>query len=345
MLNLPLLPRDETKARSSSVVSREPILVLANPHSGSGRGRRARLLEAVKRELEKQGSRVHIGIETDPTAIRQRAENAARAGAPVVVAAGGDGTVNAVANGLLRASRGRPGATRLGVLPLGTGNVFAYNLNIGRNWREAVRTLVRGEVRRIDVGCARALPGARSLLEKESSKTPSPRYFLLMAGLGFDAQVIEETSLRMKTVLRDFAYATTALQNAVSHRGAQVSLHFPDGTHVVHPAWMLMAGNAASYAWAIRFTKQARLDDGLLDLCLFPFENKLSSVNQVAQLLLGQHVERGAAQYWQVPRVEIRATPRIPVQLDGDEWGTTPVELSIVPGALEVVAPSGLEEG
>ncbi len=312
-----------------------PILILANPTAGVGaiRSNKTRTLEAVKSYLEKYGHSVHIGWETQPTAIRERAQNAAEAGAPIVVAAGGDGTVNAVANGLLRASKGEFSPTQLGILPLGTGNVFAYNIGLGRTWRDAARIIRRGHSRKLDVGYARPLGDVEM----------SPRYFLLMAGLGFDAKVIEETSLRLKIVLREFAYALRSLQNAVVHEGTQVTLTFDDreGEEKVFSqmSWLLMAGNAASYAWDIKFTDRAELDDGKLDLCLFPFENKLTSVQQVMQLLMGQHTERGTAQYFQTTKVKIESSPPIPIQLDGDEWGHTPVELSIKAGVLDVLCP------
>lgn len=327
-----------------------PLLILANPTAGAGAMRLnpKRVLEAAQRELEKHGHPVHIGWETDPRSIRERAENAARAGAPVILAAGGDGTVNAVANGLLRASNGKLGPTQLGVIPLGTGNVFAMNLKLGKSWREAVAIIRAGNVRRIDAGLASPLEHTKPAKSKHpgssgtpgSSENPSPRYFLLMTGIGFDAKVIEETSLRLKFVLRDFAYALTSLQNAVVHQGTQVTLTFPDGSSHSQMAWLLMAGNAASYAWAIKFTDRARLDDGKLDLCLFPFENKLQSIQQVMQLLIGQHIERGGARYFQTSHVKVESSPPIPIQLDGDEWGTTPVELSMLPSVLDVLAPS-----
>ena len=321
------------------------ILILANPTAGAGavRANRARILSAVQADLEKHGHRVHIGWEVEPRAIRERAENAARAGTQIVVAAGGDGTVNAVVNGLMRASGGEHSPAKLGVLPLGTGNVFAYNLGL-RNWRTAARAVAAGHTRRIDVGHARPLESAtvgrkKGALAQAPHDKPSPRYFVLMAGIGFDAKVIEETSLRLKWVLRDFAYALTSLQNAVVHQGTQVTLTFPDGTRHSEMAWLLMAGNAASYAWAIKFTGRAQLDDGKLDLCVFPFANKLTSVQQVMQLLLGQHVERGTARYFQTPSVRVESSPPIPIQLDGDEWGTTPVELAMKPGVLDVLVP------
>ena len=318
------------------------ILILANPTAGvsATRASRARTLKAVQTRLEASGHSVHIGLEVEPRAIRERAENAARAGTPIVVAAGGDGTVNAVINGLMRASGGEHSPTKLGILPMGTGNVFAYNLGLG-GWRDATEAIARGHSRRIDVGYARPLPDAQRRSKKfansHADTQPSARYFVLMAGIGFDAKVIEETSLQMKTVLRDFAYAFTSLQNAVVHQGTQVTLTFPDGQRYSEMAWLLMAGNAASYAWAIKFTGRAQLDDGKLDLCVFPFENKLTSVAQVTQLLVGQHVERGTARYFQTESVRVESSPPIPIQLDGDEWGTTPAQLSMLPSVLDVL--------
>ncbi len=319
-----------------------PILILANPTAGVGKGRasRMRILEAAKAELEKYGHSVHIGLEDESGAITERAENAARAGAPLILAAGGDGTVNAVVNGILRASDGGKSGTKLGILPMGTGNVVAFNLRLGKGWRGAVKVIREGHVRTIDAGLALPLEGSHGPGKNgKSHQAPSPRYFLLMAGIGFDAKVIEDTSLRLKWVLRDFAYALRSLQNAVVHQGTQVTLTFPDGTKHSTLSWILMAGNAASYAWAIRFTDRARLDDGQLDLCLFPFANKMKSIQQVMQLLIGQHVESGAAHYFKTTGVKIESAPPIPVQLDGDEWGTTPLELRVCPGVLQVLAP------
>ena len=328
--------------------TKDPILIIANPTAGAGAGRtsRSRLLEAARHDLVRHGHAVHIGVEVDARGVSERAAAAAHGGAPIIVAAGGDGTINAVVNGLMQASGGAPSPVKLGILPFGSGNVFAFNLGVGRGWREACAVLRAGTTRRIDVACASPLPETRPARSKSGlSVPPEPRYFVLMAGIGFDAKVIEDTSLRLKFVLRDFAYALRSLQNAVVHQGAQMRLTFAEGQVFEGESWMAMAGNAASYAWAIRFTEKARLDDGFLDVCLFPYENKLVSVQQVMQLLMGQHIESGSAQYWKTRGLRVESDPPVPVQLDGDEWGTTPLELSLLPGVLNVLAPAELGYG
>ncbi len=308
------------------------FLFIANPTAGlaAGKGSRLRPLEAARLDLTRHGHTVEVVLEKDPARVSLLAEQAARDKVPNVVAAGGDGTVNAVVNGLMAGASGKPlrvRETNLGVLPLGTGNVFAFNLGIGRSTREACRVLRSGSTRAIDVGLARQL------------KTQQSRHFVLMAGIGFDAKVIEETSLRLKFVLRDFAYALKSLQNAVVHKGTQMTLRFHDGRLFSDLSWLLIVGNAASYAWDIRVTGQAKLDDGLVDVCLLPYENKLFSVQQAMMMLIGQHVERGTAHYWKTKSVKIEASPDVPIQLDGDEWGRTPVEIKVLPGALQVLAP------
>jgi YegS/Rv2252/BmrU family lipid kinase len=333
-------------------------MIIANPTAGASAGRQARhrLLEAACNDFERHGIEFEVRLESDAKAVSDLAEQSVRAGYTRIVAAGGDGTVNAVVNGLMHLPRGtaRYKDVTLGVLPFGTGNVFAFNLGIGKSWREACRIIRDGNTRVIDVGLASALSSGRGEAAMRSeaaargetlgrgetaARVQKRRYFLLMAGIGFDAKVIEDTSLRLKYVLRDFAYVLRTLQNVVLHQGTQMTLTFSNGHTYADVSWLVMIGNAASYAWDIKVTTHARLDDGLVDVCLMPFENKLISIQQALQVLTGQHIDRGIAHYWKVEGVRVDSDPPVPVQLDGDEWGKTPVAISVVPAALRVFAP------
>ena len=325
----------QQKSASSS-----SLVVIANPAAGAGKGNRKRIVTLAVRDLHRHGHKVHAYVENSPEAVSARATQAVLQGASAVVAAGGDGTVNAVVNGMMEAATSYEDTHRLrdgvalGILPLGTGNVFAYNMGIPGYWRDACRVICRNERRRIDLG--RAILLSRS----GTARRGKERYFLLMAGIGFDAKVMEDTSLRLKYVLREFAYVLKSLQNAVTYRGSRITLTVDGKAVYAGLAWLVMVGNAASYAWNIRFTARAQLDDGVLDICLMPYANKFMSVQQVMQLLMGQHIERGAAKYWQTSRVQVISEPPVPVQLDGDEWAVTPLELEVHPAALEVLAPA-----
>lgn len=322
-------------------------LIIANPTAGAGAGRinRQRLLDVARRDLERGGMQVDVVAAGSWREVSELAEQAAHSALDAIIAAGGDGTVNAVVNGLMQATSAAapPLIPPLGVLPMGTGNVFAFNMGIARSWREACRIIRQGHTRRIDVGLARSLAPAIRLSPSaaEHAEDHAARYFLLMAGVGFDAKVVEDTSLRLKYVLRDFAYVLKTLQNVVLHQGTQVVLRFDEGETYREEAWLVIVGNAASYAWDIKVTSHALLDDGALDVCLMPFENKIVSIQQAMQILTGQHIERGTARYWKTKKLRIESEPPVPVQLDGDEWSRTPIEVSVLPGALRVLAPLG----
>lgn len=311
-------------------MAEKDILLIANPTAGAGAGRinKQRLVEVAVRDLERGGRTVEVALEATREAVEAQAERGARDGYAVVVAAGGDGTINAVVNGMMRAAEENIALPLLGILPMGTGNVFAFNMDIDRSWREACRVIRKGNTRNIDVGLARSV-------EDEAHH----QYFMLMAGIGFDAKVVEDTSLRLKYVLREFAYVLHCLQNVVLHQGTKVTLKFEEGKSYTGQSWLVMVGNAASYAWDIKVTQRAQLDDGNVDVCFMPWHNKLVSVQQAMQILTGQHVERGIARYWKTKGVVIESEPPIPVQLDGDEWGRTPLKITVLPGALRVLAP------
>ena len=321
----------------------QKVLIIANPTAGAGAGRvnKQRLVDIAQRDIahgrDTRELLVDVAFKTTREAVVETASKA-RGVYDIVVAAGGDGTVNAVVNGLMNDTANDSANVNsteieyskspiLGVLPIGTGNVFAHNLGIGRGLREACRTIRQEHTKTIDVGLARDLT------------TDETRHFLLMAGIGFDAKVVEDTSLRLKYVLRDFAYVVKILQNGVSHQGTKLNLQFREGFEYSNNSWLVMVGNAASYAWDIRFTRQARLDDGLVDVCLFPYENKVNSVRQVLEVLTGRHIERGNVQYWKTAGVILRSDKPVPVQLDGDEWTRTPIEITVLPAALRVLSP------
>lgn len=303
-------------------------LVIANLTAGvsATSTNRRRLLEVARRDLERN-LKVEVVEAVSSQEVQALAQKASLDSLYAIVAAGGDGTVNSVVNGMMDAAAldASLALPALGVFPMGTGNVFAFNMNIPARPRDACRIIRKREARAIDVGLAIS----------ESEK----RYFLLMAGVGFDAKVVEDTSLRLKYVLRDFAYVLKTLQNVVLHQGTDVTLRFTSGEEHREEAWLVMVGNAASYAWDIKVTQRAQIDDGVLDICLMPFENKIVSIQQALQILTGQHIERGIARYWQAKGLRIESEPPVPVQLDGDEWSRTPIEVSVLPNALRVLAP------
>jgi diacylglycerol kinase (ATP) len=223
----------------------------------------------------------------------------------IVVAAGGDGTINEVLNGL-------NGAT-LGVLPLGTVNVFAHELNIPRQLPAAWALIESGRTREIDLPCAEAA-GRR-------------RWFCQLAGVGFDARAVRAASWELKKKIGPLSYVWAGLKTM----GAPGVIEF-DGVRGV----ALLIGNGRFYGGRYRLFPEAKLDDGLLDACFF---ERVSLLRYGPAILLGRHTKLAGVHYVQAK--EFSCVSAAPFQLDGEDAGDGPVKFSVKPRALRVIAPQG----
>ena len=236
----------------------------------------------------------------------------------VVIACGGDGTVNEVANGLV-GSR-----TALGIVPIGTVNVLARELGIPLRTGDAVRAIAHGVPKPIDLGVA------------------GGRYFTLMAGFGFDAEVVANVLQPIKDWIGPSAYVLKVLETLAKYRATDVTLEMPRETYSTK-AFLVIVANAATYAYNMKIAPLACLDDGLLDICVFerPITDTIGFVGQVADIFTHRHLHHREVRYFQTERVRVRSDPEVLVQLDGDAFGSTPVEIGIAKCALNVVVPRG----
>jgi YegS/Rv2252/BmrU family lipid kinase len=253
------------------------------------------------------------------------AREAAARGLDAVVACGGDGTVNEVANGLA----GSP--TALAVVRGGTANVWAKEARLPKDPAAAVRLLAEGELRTIDLGRASAAGG--------SASGAGDRYFLLMAGVGFDAMIVHRTSGALKRRLGAAAYLLQGLRCALTYRTVQAELS-ADGEPQSDGLYWLLLGNTRSYAGVLNLTHQAKADDGRLDLCLLRRGGLLRLAWLTPWVLLRRHHRRAHVLYQQVTSLEV-TTPGLPVQVDGEYLTETPLRFEVAPGALRVVVPRG----
>lgn len=271
-------------------------------------------LEAAAAWLQDQGWSVEVRRTQRPLHGIELAAEAARAGFDVVAACGGDGTVNEVVNGLA----GSP--TALAVLPGGTANVWAKEVGVPWDARRAVRLIVEGERRAIDVGCA------------------GSRRFLLMAGAGFDAHIVEHVGAGLKRALGASSYVAQGFRELLGYRGAEQTLRL-DGREVRTPVFWLVLGNTRSYGGAVRITNRSFVDDGLLDLCIFQDPGVLRFALYGVRILSGLQRLSHRVIWERVRTLEIEGTP-LPVQVDGELAGETPMRLHVEPGALQAIVPA-----
>lgn len=235
---------------------------------------------------------------------------------PAVLVAGGDGTLREAAEGLL--GRSIP----LAGLPTGTENILARELGWRCGSSAAVNTLLHGRVRRIDAGSA------------------AGRIFLVVAGVGFDAEVVGRVSRRRGRHISYLNYGWPLWRTFWEHRYPDLQVAV-DGRMVFEGRGLVIAGNVARYGIGLRILERADPADGLLDVCVFPCSHSGKLLAHAAWTLLRRHVRCGGAVYAQGRRLQLRSSSRVPVELDGDVAGWLPVDLEIHPQALLVLQDPG----
>ena len=294
-------------------------LLIVNPAAGQGRAQEA--LEAFQAALAPVLGGLVITRERGD-AERAACEASAN-GYEAVLAAGGDGTMNEVVNGLLTAGT-VGGPLPLGLVPVGTQNVLAHELGLPVADLDATLSLLRaGRMRRIDVGLA------------------GSRHFVLMAGFGFDAQVVGEVLRPMKALLGPAAYAFAAAGALATCRSTQIRLRL-DGEEVRSEAFLVVVANAASYAYRqIKLAPFAALDDGWLDICVFERArgDRVGFASQMMAVLARRHLRDPRVRYYRGRHLRLESDPPIHGQIDGDTFGATPVEISLLPRALPIFVP------
>jgi diacylglycerol kinase (ATP) len=296
--------------------------VVLNPTAGRGQGRarRAELERLLADCASNEIGAWRIVETTAPGEAAILAREAAREGAEVVAAAGGDGTYGEVVNGLVGA------AARLGILPLGTGNDFSRALGLGTDLAHAVRTLFQGVPRAIDLGRC------------------GDRWFINVAGCGFDAIVAERVNRGFRHLRGTSAYVAAVLQSLVAFRPAAMRLTIDGETREVR-AMLCCIANASSYGGGMRIAPDARIDDGLFDLCLLAEAGRWEFLRAFPRVFRGTHTTHPKVTMLRARHVEIESDPSLPVLIDGDVVCRTPVTLDLVPRAIEVMAPSVSAQG
>jgi YegS/Rv2252/BmrU family lipid kinase len=285
------------------------ILVIHNPTAGR---RRQRFLDAVLSRLRAAG----CDVTTRATQRAGDGERLARAASSeafdLVVAAGGDGTINEVLNGLAGQN------TPLGLIPVGTANVLAAELDFPETAEGLADMLRRGRTRRVYPGVV------------------SGRRFATVAGVGFDAQVVANVRLGLKRWLGKGAYVWQYIAEMVWYRPRIYQLAV-DG--VVYGAAGAIISNARFYAGRFICTPDARLTDPCFHVCMFHTASRFAIIRYGLALLIGRI--NGLADVTVVPgtRLRIANGAGAPVQADGDIVASLPVEIATVTEGIEVVAP------
>jgi diacylglycerol kinase (ATP) len=255
---------------------------------------------------------------------RPLAEEAVREGFDTIVAAGGDGTLNEVLNGIGDAPDGFERA-RLGVLPLGTVNVFAKELGMPTGLKGAWEVLRAGREIKID------LPRVECAVNGKRER----RNFAQLAGSGLDARAIELADWELKKKLGPLAYVWAGV---LALRGEPSRLTVTNDKESLNGA-LVLVGNGRFYGGRYRVHPRATLNDGALHVCVFPKTNWLTLARCAGMFAAGMELPPGVANVFTSQSFTITSETLTPMEVDGENIGHLPATFSLEPGRLRVVAP------
>jgi diacylglycerol kinase (ATP) len=294
----------------SGMVSPRRYPLIFNPKARSQKGGR------VLRFLMSHANRFAMYATNHAGEARDLAARFAREGEPIVIAAGGDGTLNEVVHGLAGSS------TVLGVLPAGTMNVFAREMGIPFDSLERALAIIdAGLVREVDLFSANGSP------------------FVQMAGIGFDAQVIEETTWESKKMLGPLAYLLAAVK-VLGEQPPKMEIVCADGRREEGVA--VVAGNGSLYGGQFKLFRNADNQDSKLDVLVYKEAGYRIVLDSLRGLAFGGVDLLASTSYFQTEAFTVRADREVPVEVDG-EWIGRFSEVRFVETAsrLRVLAPAG----
>ncbi len=294
------------------------LTILFNPAAGRGQARRA--LARALEVLRKGGCEPQVRESRDTPHLAELARQAAGENPDALVSAGGDGTHHQVLNGIFGSQ------IPLGVIPLGTGNDFAAALEIPEDPGAAASILLAGRTRQIDV--ARV----------------GPAVYACVAGVGFDSVVTRYANERVRRLRGRLAYAWAILR-CLPKSGAQPLELRSEVRDFSGPALFAIVANHSTYGGGVRIAPRAKLDDGLLDVCIVPPLRPLEILRWIPRAYRGEHLAHPRIVYFQAKRISLASPSRLELFGDGEFLQELPATIEVMPRAVRVVVPAREGDG
>jgi diacylglycerol kinase (ATP) len=296
-------------------VKKQKLILFFNPGSGDG-SNPSILLEQASGKLVESGFKVKVVMEQSKKKLAKKARQAAKKGKRLAVVMGGDGTIEAVAQGLIGSK------TRLGILPNGTFNNIVKSLGIPENMEDACALLKSGSQRRVDMGFVK--------IGKEK------QYFLERVAAGLAAAIYPE----IKDVHSlDVNKITEAVKTFISYKAPLFTVKLDRKNQVEIETLLATVANTPVYGDTFMEAPGASLEDGLLDICLYPSFSKADLVAYFASIRDGNVVQDDRVQRYRAKKVTIRSDPPQDVIVDNKVMGQGKIKIRVLPKALRVIAP------
>jgi YegS/Rv2252/BmrU family lipid kinase len=298
-------------------VSIHRAILISNPKTGRYGSRRLRPIEDVATQLRSLGVEVELKLTSAPGEATEIAARAARNGSRDVIVAGGDGTINEAIQGLAGSK------ARLAIIPRGTANVLARELKLPLDDEQATLVAAQGNSRRIHLGLA------------TEEKSGTSRLFVLMAGIGLDASVVQRVQPRLKKRIGKGAFWLSGLSHLTDWQPTPFTLEIDEQRYI---GTFAAIGKAARYGGDLLITPGARLEEPLFEVCLIETLSRLRYL-QLLSYVVRAGMPRNKPGVRFVKAASVRATGEAPVQVDGELIGQLPMRFEIAPQSLEVIVP------
>jgi diacylglycerol kinase (ATP) len=292
-------------------------LLIANPGSGKASDRTA-LIEQVTTYLQDQGVKLDVAIAKPKEEAIPIARKAVKDGYKVVIALGGDDTVEAIIRGLTGSK------TQLGIIPAGTANNLAKSLGIPPDAQEACALIASGHVRKLDMGQIQVKQGKKF-------------HFFELVSIGITAALYPDAEDIRKG---DLSKIKDAVLTFFKHKTTpKVRLTMDGGSKITVETMLVTVSNVPLIGLNFLVAPDASMDDGLMDISVYPDFTKSELALYFGKVMNEGHTSDGTIQRYRSSKLKIKASPKLVVMADGTMLGKGTVRIKVLPGALRVIAP------
>lgn len=290
----------------------------------AGGGNTNKLWEKIKFIIDSMGIEYSYDKTEYPLHATKLAQDAVDKGYTTIVSVGGDGTINEIVNGIFLSNA--LDRVNLGIISTGTGADYIRTLGLPRDYRLACKTLMEGNVKKVDIGIAKFKIDGKD----------SERAFVNFAGVGFDAEIVKKTTIKYKSFGKVASYLLALLSTFITYVNKEIILETDSFVNTLLMCTTIV-GIGKYGGGGMKTTPNAEINDGLFDVLVVGNLSKFDLIKSLPMIYKGTHLRHPKVSIYKSKFVRLSSSKDILVQADGDIIGTTPVELSIRPSGLNVI--------
>ncbi|HZQ49460.1 MAG TPA: diacylglycerol kinase family protein [Candidatus Dormibacteraeota bacterium] len=304
------------------------MLFIVNPASGGGKA--GREWATIESWLPSTGLRFEVARTTGPLDAMEIARAAVRQSRPVVVAVGGDGTLNEVVNGFFHNGAPIPTTSRMAMVPIGTGGDFRRTLQIPLDHRAAIDVITKGVPRRLDVG---------AVTFQANDGTTQTRHFINIADAGWGGDVVHSVNAGKKRS-GGLTFTLTALMTLFAYRNKPMHVIVDGEAHDV-VAQQVVVANCQYFGGGMKMAPTASPTDGVFDVIIVGDAGKIETLRGMSQIREGRHLDdhnpKISVLYGK--RIEVTSSKPVRIDVDGEDPGMLPAVFEMQPGSIEFLTP------